>query len=180
MKKYYCLFAALILLSSCNDKKPVNVPKANIPKDTIALQTNNNESLIEGTYETKPEENDSGDCKISLEINKTKDGYTYFLKTKTRQLKGIANFITEKSGERYLVLEGIKWDEYEGDISHEEENDSISDSETSSKELEIPIGIDAGYTKDTLTIQNYGNAMNSYTKLSECGRKYIQLIKIQK
>ena len=73
-----------------------------------------------------------------------------------------------------MVLEGIKWDEYEGDISNEEENDSVSDSKP---ELEIPIGIDASYVKDTLTIQNYGNSMNSYTKISKCGEKYIQLIK---
>ncbi|WP_291147744.1 hypothetical protein [Flavobacterium sp. UBA7680] len=180
MKKYYCLFVTLILLSSCSDKKPAAATEANIPKDTIALQTNKNESSIEGIYQTQLEENDSGDCKISLEISKTKDVYSYFLKTKTRQLRGIANFTTEETGEKYLVLEGIKWDEYEGDISHEEENDSISDSETSSKELEIPVGIEASYVKDTLTIQNYGNSMNSYTKLSECGRKYIRLIKSQK
>ena len=59
----------------------------------------------------------------------------------------------------------------------EEDNDSITQSETDSKQLEIPVGIGANYATDTLTIQNYGNAMNSYTKISECGRKYIQLIK---
>lgn len=179
MKKYYSLFVIFILLSSCNDKKPAAVTKANISKDTIALQTNNNENSIEGTYETQSEGNDSDDCKISLEITKTKDGYSYFLKTKTRQLKGIVNFSSEESGEKYLVLEDIKWDEYEGDISHEdEESDSIANIEK--PEPEIPVGIDAGYVKDTLTIQNYGNSMNSYTKLSECGRKYIRLIKSQK
>ncbi|WP_343696008.1 hypothetical protein [Flavobacterium sp.] len=179
MKKYYSLFAILVLLSSCNDKKPETLSKANISKDTIALQTGNNENVIEGIYETQAEENNSDDCAISLKMTKTKDGYSYFLKTKTRQLKGIATFTTEESGEKYLVLEGIKWDEYEGDISHEEEeNDSIASLEK--PELEIPVGITAGYVKDTLTIQNYGNSMNSYTKLSECGRKYIRLIKLQK
>jgi hypothetical protein len=43
--------------------------------------------------------------------------------------------------------------------------------------METPVDIGATYVKDTLTIQNYGNAMNSYTKIEECGRKYIQLIK---
>ncbi|MFC4480257.1 hypothetical protein [Flavobacterium chungangensis] len=92
-------------------------------------------------------------------------------------MKGIANFTAEDSGDQYLILEGIKWDEYEGDISNDEETDSISDSKKQKKKLEIPVGIDASYVKDTLTIENYGNAMNSYTKLSECGEKYIQLIK---
>ncbi|WP_244248529.1 hypothetical protein [Flavobacterium foetidum] len=71
------------------------------------------------------------------------------------------------------MLEGIQWDEYEGDISNEEENDTISQT----KEIEIPVGIGASYVRDTLTIQNYGNSMNSYMKISECGLKYIQLIK---
>lgn len=179
MEKPFYLFLTLILLLSCSDKKPAAAPEANTSKDTIVLQVSNNKDQIEGTYETQREGNEPDDCKISLEINKTKEGYSYFLKTKTRQLKGIANFTTEESGEKYLVLESIKWDEYNGDISHEdEENDSIANAEK--PELEIPVGISASYVKDTLTIQNYGNSMNSYTKLSECGRKYIQLIKSQK
>jgi hypothetical protein len=171
MKLTYILFAFL-LLSSCN-KKVESSSEEIIHKDTITLQTNSNEESIEGIYKTYFDPNNSDECEISVEITKTKSGYRYFLKTKTRQLKGKANFTKSESGEKYLVLEDIKWDEYEGDISHED--DSIS--ETEPKELETPVGIDASYVKDTLTIQNYGNAMNSYTKLSECGRKYIQLIK---
>ncbi|MBF4506135.1 hypothetical protein IRZ83_05590 [Flavobacterium sp. JLP] len=171
MKLTYILFAVL-LLWSCN-KKTESASEEIIPKDTVIAPTTKTQESIEGIYKTYSDSNNSEECGISLEINKTKDGYSYFLKTKTRQLKGKANFTKSESGEKYLVLEGIKWDEYEGDISHEE--DSLSESEP--KELEIPVGIDASYVKDTLTIQNYGNAMNSYTKLSECGSKYIQLIK---
>ena len=180
MKKYYCLLFSFVFLFSCNDKKPVSETPISKKIVTVTLPKPFDKKLIEGTYETKAEENDSDDCQLSLQITKTKSGYSYFLKTKTRQLKGIATFKIQKYGEKYLILEGIKWDEYEGNISHEEENDSVSDSETSSKELEIPVGIEASYVKDTLTIQNYGNSMNSYTKLSECGRKYIRLIKTQK
>jgi hypothetical protein len=165
-----------LLISACNNK-----PKPVIQKDTstskVSLQTNTNEEVIEGLYETQPESDNNDECKISIAIIKTKTGYSYSLKTKLRQLKGIANLTTNESGEKTIVLEGIEWDEYEGDISREEDNDSIADSETNSQQLDIPVGIGASYTKDTLTIQNYGNAMNSYTKLSECGRKYIQLIK---
>lgn len=178
MKSAYKLsfvFLALLILSSCNNKKP-ETPIENSSQE-VKVKTANSEELITGIYETKQEQESSDDCEISLEITKTKEGYTYFLKTKARQVKGIANFTKNESGESYLTLEGIKWDEYEGDISNQEENDSISDSETTPKDLEIPVGIGAGYVKDTLTIQNYGNSMNSYTKLSECGRKYIQLIK---
>lgn len=174
MKSTYKLayISFLFLLFSCNDKKtetPVDSPPE------ASMQKPEKES-IEGLYETKTDENNSGDCKISLKITKEKNGYSYYLQTKTRQLRGIASFTESK--EKFLVLEGIQWDDFEGDITNQEEEDSISDSEP--KELEIPVGIDAVYVKDTLTIQNYGNAMNSYTKLSECDRKYIQLIKIQK
>lgn len=177
--KFSSLFLIILLLSSCNYKKPEPAPKEKKAEPKVIPEQAAKES-IEGIYETKPDENNFGECKISLEITKTKDGYSYFLKTKNRQLKGIATFTIEKSGGKYLVLEGIKWDEYEGDISNEEENDSISESGTTSKELEIPVGIDVGYVKDTLTFQNYGNSMNSYTKLSECARKHIELIKSQK
>lgn len=174
-KIVYVLFLGL-LISACNNKPKPAVEK-DASKSKILLQTNTDEESIEGLYETHPESDNSDECNISVEIKKGKSGYTYFLKTKLRKIKGIANLTTNESGEKIIVLEGIQWDEYEGDISREEENDSIADSEENSQQLEIPVGIGTSYTKDTLTIQNYGNAMNSYTKLSECGRKYIQLIK---
>jgi hypothetical protein len=164
------IFATTILLS-CNKTKTTVEKSDSQSKKAVEFYTN--KETLEGVYETQTEPDNTEECRISVEIIKTENGYSYSLKTKLRNLKGIATFTKNESGEKYIVLEGIKWDEFEGDISNEEENDSISES----KELKIPIGIDASYVKDTLTIQNYGNAMNSYTKLSECGRKYIELIK---
>jgi len=175
-KLIYIAFIASLILA-CNYKKPEPVVGKNISKTVISLQTPKNEESIAGIYETQHEQNNTDECKISVELIKVKEGYLYTFKTKSRKLKGKAIFTTNESGEKYIVLKGIKWDEYEGDISHEDETDSISDSGAEPKELEIPVGIDASYAKDTLTIQNYGNAMNSYTKISECDRKYIQLIK---
>lgn len=175
ISKLTIILFSTLLISSCKKSETVNEKKNREVKNTNKISPE--EESIDGFYETQPESDNSDDCKISIEIIKTKTGYTYFLKTKLRQLKGIANLTTNESGEKILVLEGIEWDEYEGDISRQEDNDSIADSESNSKELEIPTGIGASYDKDTLTIQNYGNSMNSYTKLSECGRKYIQLIK---
>lgn len=151
-------------LTACNQKieKPASLENT---KDEINTSEVKSKNEIEGTYK-------SGECNLSLIISKIKNDYEYVLKTSIRTLKGKATYTQNSSGEKYIVLEGIQWDEYEGDISNEEENDSIPQ-----KELEIPVGIDALYVKDTLTIQNYGNAMNSYTKISECGLKYIQLIK---
>lgn len=173
--KLTVILVAILLISSCKKSEAV-VEKNNSETKTLNKTSADSES-IEGLYETQPEPDNSNECVMSIEIIKEKMGYSYFLKTKLRQLKGIANLTSNESGEKILVLEGIEWDEYEGDISREEDNDSIADSESNSQQPDIPVGIGASYTKDTLTIQNYGNAMNSYTKLSECGRKYIQLIK---
>ena len=162
-----------MLISACSNK-PKTVVDERKPEKIAIDSTIKKKESIEGFYETQTDPNSTEECAISVEILKAKNGYSYVLKTKLRKLKGIATFTKNESGEKYITLEGIKWDDYEGDISREEESDST---ETDHKELEIPVGIDASYVKDTLTIQNYGNSMNSYTKISECGRKYIQLIK---
>lgn len=168
------LFIPLFLSAvfSCHKKAATNNSESTktefVSNDTLIKISS--KDPIEGTYTANSE-----DCLISLVISKDKIDYQYILKTKLRTLKGKAVFSPSNSGEKYISLKGIQWDEYEGDISNEEENDSVS-----SKDLEIPVGIDALYIKDTLTIQNYGNAMNSYTKISECEQKYIQLIKKKK
>lgn len=164
---------SLLVFSACNDKSK-SVTDENNSKEALIDLTNKSDESIEGLYKTQQDPNSTDECEISLEIAKIKRDYVYFLKTKLRKVKGKATFSTNESGEKYIVLEGIKWDDYEGDISNEDETDSISDSKEA---LEIPVGIDASYVKDTITIQNYGNSMNSYTKISECGSKYIQLIK---
>ncbi|KFF07564.1 hypothetical protein [Flavobacterium reichenbachii] len=158
-------FTAILLITACSNKPKEQRIKKEETKNTAGLSQVKDEESIEGLYSSK-------ECDITLEIRKEKNGFTYFLKTTARKVNGKAVFTKESSGERNLLLDGIQWDEYEGDISNQEDSDSIA-----SKEIEIPTGISAGYVKDTLTIQNYGNAMNYYTKLSECGLKYIQLIK---
>jgi len=166
----YMLFICC-LFSSCNDKK--SETKTELNPESKAIHPKTEKESVEGIYETQSEGNESDDCVIRLELSKIKDGYSFFFKTKIKNIHGRAHFTTDASGEKYLVLEGMLWDEYEGDVSDQED----SDSESNSKELEAPVGIEALYVEDTLTIQNYGNSMNSYTKISECDRKYIQLIK---
>lgn len=161
LRIFRIIFIALAVIS-CNNKKTEP-----ISKEVISTKSNAEEKddSIAGLYK-----GEANDCNLTVEIIKTESGYSYILRTKVKNLKGIATFSTGESGEKLLVLKGIEWDEYEGDISREDATDSIS-------EPEIPIGIGASYVKDTLTIQNYGNAMNSYTKIAECGSKFIQLIK---
>jgi hypothetical protein len=179
MKPIYKLISLLLttaLFAACTKKAETVIKKSS--SNTTIVPIASSEESITGIYQTQASLSNGGECGISVEITQTSNGYVYYLKTSSRKLKGKANFVTSESGEQYLVLEGIQWDDYEGDSSKEEESDSTSEFEP--KELEIPVGIDASYVKDTLTIQNYGNSMNSYTKLSECGSKYIQLVKSQK
>ena len=93
------------------------------------------------------------------------------LKTDLRDVKGKVGFVRDSPNELYIVFEGIEWDEYLGDETNEIDDD------VEEKNTKIPVGIEAYVGNDTLTIQNNGNAMNSYTKIGECGRKYIFLIK---
>ncbi|MDX6180840.1 hypothetical protein SGQ44_01645 [Flavobacterium sp. Fl-77] len=156
----------VVFVASCTHKKTEPTAIKNVKKDTTPLLYKKNIESIAGFYTTATED----DCHIAITLTTTQNGYLYTLKTNTRNVTGKAKITISESGEKYIVLEGIKWDEYEGDISHEEDS-------TTTRELEIPTGIEASYVQDTLTIQNYGNAMNYYTKLAECGAKYIQLVK---
>lgn len=164
MKSIHLLILCICFLTACQQKTEKAFNTDNEKEENIILETIQKDE-IEGTYK-------ADGCDLSVIISKIKNDYQYILKTNSRTLKGKATYSENSSGEKSIVLEGIQWDEYEGDITNEEENDSIQ-----KKEVEIPVGIGALYVKDTLTIQNYGNAMNSYTKISECGLKFIQLVK---
>lgn len=164
------LLITILFFTACSDKQKTTTFQEENSKSAMKVPAEKSTELIEGIYT-------SDECDLSVQITKTKEGYTYFLQTNTRKLNGKATVAQNESGEKYVTLEGIPWDDYEGDISNEDETDSISNPEKTAKDIEIPVGIDASYVKDTLTIQNYGNSMNSYTKISECGAKYIRLIK---
>ncbi|MEO8535755.1 MAG: hypothetical protein ABI441_18505 [Flavobacterium sp.] len=168
--KSIMLIMTILFITGCSDKPKTAIMDKEQTKDTLSLPFQKSKEPIEGIYT-------SDECGLSVKITKTKDGYAFFLQTSARKVNGKATLGKNESGEKYVTLEGIQWDDYEGDISNQEETDSVSNSETTAKEIEIPVGIDASYVKDTLTIQNYGNSMNSYTKISECGAKYIYLIR---
>jgi hypothetical protein len=164
------LVISFLVITACSDKPKTAIIPQEQPKNTAALPAQKSTESFEGIYTSE-------DCDLSVQITKTKEGYTYFLQTSTRKLKGKASITQNEAGEKYVTLERIQWEHYEGDISNEEETDSVSNPEKNAKDIEIPVGIDASYVKDTMTIQNYGNSMNSYTKISECGAKYIRLVR---
>ncbi len=168
MHKTITFFFAVFLIISCKNKKTSSVIRHKNEQKVI--------DTISGFYKTEVDTNDNETCELSVDIFKTKKGYNYHLKTDLRDVKGKVSFIRDNPNELYIVFEGIKWDEYRGDISNEIDDDESND-DVDNKNIKIPIGIDAYVGKDTLTIQNYGNSMNNYTIIGECGRKYILLIK---
>jgi hypothetical protein len=167
--KTLTLFIIILFFYSCNSNKKKK-PEILKKETQTLIDSNKNEDPVAGIYATIMDSNNANDCKLIIELVKSQGNYLFTLKTNSRNVKGKAKLVTNQSGEKYVVLEDIPWDEYEGDISNEEDT-------MRTKEIEIPKGIDFLYDKDTLTIQNYGNTMNYYTKLGECGAKFIQLVK---
>lgn len=108
-------------------------------------------------------------CFIELTLFEKNKKTWFRLKTDKRNVVGKAKI--SKSEGFYWVTLPIKWAEYEGDVT-DESKERVS--------LELPTQIEFQYSNKTLTMQNYGNAMNYYVVLGECGDKYIELKKLQK
>lgn len=109
---------------------------------------------IAGNYLIKPDDDGTivtEKCPIQFRITKSKGEYIYLLQTDKRKVTGKVHFsrpTDEKS--IYIIFEGLQCAEgcsyIEGMLSENE-----------------------------IVIQNYGNAMNEYLRLKECGEKYITL-----
>jgi len=111
------------------------------------------------------------ECKLELKITQGQQGFFYVLTTPERILKGKITFVRSlEEATNYILLGGITWAENEGDVSNAEDEDNAA-------ELELPVGIEGFFNPGEITIQNYGNAMNYYVKLADCGDKYIYLRK---
>ncbi len=123
-------------------------------------------AAMEGVYK-----NDGSGCMMTLEIRKVRGEYQYVLQTTQRELKGRITFYRSlDENANYINLEGIQWAENNGDVSNEEDSDDP-------KDLPLPTGIEGMLDDNEITIQNSGNAMNSYLKLQDCDEKYIHFKK---
>jgi hypothetical protein len=183
------LFSSMVLLSNCkgnhNSDKTLSAP---IIVDTgaktepssvsdqdakaAAKETGASEgslSGIEGTYVVINEKEESEKCMMTITIEKAHKGYNYRFKTDSRSLNGKLTVEADKIEHGYnITLEGIEWSEYEGELDEEGEP---------KQELELPVGISGVIQENQIIIQNYGNSMNYYVKLPDCGKKYIVLQK---
>ncbi|WP_366182582.1 hypothetical protein [Flavobacterium ovatum] len=127
---------------------------AELPKNIVGTYTNAN-----GTA-----------CNFKLIISKKKNSYFYSIITAERSLKGKVSFSRNiDSKEVYINFNGIKWAAYNGALDAE--------GEPANKTIKIPVGIEGLLNENEITIQNYGNAMNNYTKFNDCDDKYITLRK---
>ncbi len=123
---------------------------------------------IEGVYQATTME-ESSNCAITVAIRKEKGEYLYDFQSTERKLHGKVTFFRDLEDRQvYITLEGITWSEYGGDLDQADKRKTP---------LKLPIGIDGMFSQDTISIQNYGNSMNYYTKLSDCGAKYVFFVR---
>jgi len=163
--KRHLLIIVFAFIVSCN-KKDNLLPKDNLIEKQEKIKFVDS---ISGIYKT--EFDSISNCPITLKISSHEGNYFYNLVTSKRNLKGKIYFINDCS---FLVLEGIPWDEYEGDIIKELDAEKSSVAENGK---DIPKGIPFLIFKDKLKLQNFENLMNNYIPLGECGTKNVQLMK---
>lgn len=172
MNKSALLLMLPLLFVACHSK-PAKTVSVIIPtqKDTIKLSVKPPEAEgITGTYYAESLDGQSESCNMSVHIRKDGAEYSYEFSINGENIKGKATIKKNDNKETYINFEGIKWAEYEGDISDDpEKGDTTS--------LELPVGIDGLLAGKEITIQNYGNSMNYYVKFAGCDEKYIRLVK---
>lgn len=142
---------SVLLLFSCKGTQPLTI--------TTLKQA---QRAICGHYAT-PKELTSG-CQLKLTIRRKKTGYRYRLRTSKHTYRGSAFCVTNNPKGFYFQLERLPWCYNNGLL-----NDTLPPPDRTDLRLYC--------TGDTLVFQNYGNVMNDYMILCECGQKYVELVK---
>jgi hypothetical protein len=154
------------------NSQPAKAPSS--PSSVEGVSKTDTVPAIEGTYKAIVTEGDESEpCQLTIVIRKKDGKYHYTLTLPGKVRKGGVTISKSDDLKQFtcmLTFEGIQWASYEGDISNEDEKHPA-------KELELPVGITMGFMNNELTFQNYGNAMNSYTVIQECGQKFVYLAK---
>ncbi len=144
------------------DLKNINDSKNEMSEET---QFDN----IEGTYYDEM-------CGLTLMISKAQGEYYYEYISDERKVDGKVRLSTNE--DQYFILENMEYAEDYFDVSLAEDNEEKQKEYDRLKKIgKRQVGIDCYYDDEEIVIQNYGNAMNYYVKLYDCGEKYIHLIK---
>jgi hypothetical protein len=166
------LILLLIFLSVACHLDNNKVPIGQKGKETVH-QIQPSKTKIEGVYEVVNEPNEVEKCAITITIEKVGPQYIYKFKSDSRSLEGKVSLkVNEEKDGFYITFEGIQWSEYEGELVMGEDGDYYP-----KEDLENPVGINGLIKENQIMIQNYGNSMNYYVQLSDCGKKYIFLKK---
>lgn len=115
-----------------------------------------------GRYKTSKELTDS--CQLKLSIRKKGTGYRYRLRTFKQTYRGSAFCAASDPDGFYFHLEKLPWCYNNG-----APNDTLPPPDRTDLRLYC--------TGDTLVFQNYGNVMNDFMILCECGPKFVELIR---
>ncbi|MFT6138457.1 MAG: hypothetical protein ACJA0U_001233 [Salibacteraceae bacterium] len=159
MKKTIQILLLTLVLISCQNSEKKEIENSS-STETLLFD-------IEGIYTFS---DTLSKCNLTLEITKEIELYKYKLKTPTRSLKGEISLEANKESDAYsLILNGIEWSENYGALDQ--------NSEPIDQNVALPKGLEGTIDKNEITIQNYGNSMNSYLQLGECDVKYIHLKK---
>lgn len=176
-----CILVASAACScTSSHTSPVDIVKADPKKVVTADSTkvvplNKTEAAfpdITGFYKSADIGNGQEPCDLSVTITKLKKQYFYSFSIQDSIIKGKVTVSKSDNKEVACVItfEGIKWASYEGNIMNE-------DDDNPAPELDVPVGIGAGFSNNEISFQNDGNSMNSYTVLEACGQKFIRLVK---
>lgn len=113
----------------------------------IQNKTVTSDTDYSGIYEIT----DSSVCSLTITIIKKYDEYIYTIDAAGVKSSGIL-FVEKEGGEVYFNFAATRHNEGETSVT----------------------GI---YSGNSITIQNYGNAMNSYTCFEKCDAKYLNLVR---
>ena len=177
--KLITLTLILSVLLSCNTRSSNNeiIYNSKIQKDTLKIKNKiiTNEKTFKEIDILGKWENEK--CSLSFQIFKKRNQYNYIFKSEKREISDTLE-ITQEDRVIYLNFKGIEWFENKGELGPEYFEET-SDSLIQEKEEVLPIGITALFDskEKNFVIQNYGNAMNYYTKLEEGCEKYIYFYK---
>ncbi|SOD13335.1 hypothetical protein [Pedobacter xixiisoli] len=122
-----------------------------------------------GTYQA--DERDK--CALNIAITKSKGEYFYHFKNLKRSLNGKVTFSRSLDENLvYINFHGIEWEEDSGDVTKEDNENSVVDNG-------LPSVVQGLLSDGEIAIQNTGNAMNRYVKISQCDLKFIHLKRIK-
>ncbi|SNR16255.1 hypothetical protein [Tenacibaculum jejuense] len=152
-----------VIVKTWNDFSDVKETIDTIQITTDAFLNQKKEKLAIGNWK-----NETSNLNFKLFIENHQLKYTFT--SPKRSLSGTAK-ITENN---MIIFDDFEWSEYAGGAIDEE---GIEKKET----LPLPtqIGTTINFESNEFVIQNYGNAMNYYTKIEEADEKYVIFKRLQ-